>query len=125
MSTLNVLRNLFLTVVLILVASLGACTSTPDAQPEPSSSEPGRSAMYGELEQETENYPAWSEKQQANSDFLAPEMSQSPYLDANKQSRYSKYSKSKLRMSKASKRSSEKVALSRQGRDERSKKRRK
>lgn len=122
MSTLNVLRNLFLTVVLILVASLGACTSTPDAQPEPSSSEPERSAMYGELEQETENYPAWSEKQQANSDFLAPEMSQSPYLDANKQSRYSK---SKLRMSKASKRSSEKVALSRQGRDERSKKRRK
>lgn len=122
MSTLNVLRNLFLTVVLILAASLGACTSTPDAQPEPSSSEPERSAMYGELEQETENYPAWSEKQQANSDFLAPEMSQSPYLDENKQSRYSK---SKLRMSKASKRSSEKVALSRQGRDERSKKRRK
>ena len=120
MSTLNVLRNLFLTAVLIPVASLGACTSTPDAQP--SSPEPERSAMYGELEQETDNYPAWSEKKQANSDLLAPEMTQSPYLDDNK---HSSYSKSKIRMSRASKKGSEKVALSRQTTEDRSKKRKK
>ncbi len=120
MSTLNVLRNLFLTVVVIPVASLGACTSTPDAQP--SSPEPERSGMYGELEQETENYPAWSEKQQANSNLLAPEMSQSPYLGDNK---HSSYSKSKIRMSRASRKGSGKIDLSRQASEERSKKRKK